>query len=155
MQELWMIEAVRNNVLPLNASQVAILTVQRPGPAAGRTQFVYTSPNASNEFAVAPNILNRPYKITAEIEVLEGGANGVLATQGGRFSGWGFYLKDGKPTFTMNLLDLERPKWQGADTLPAGKHTIVFDWKTDPTGAPIGRGGTGALSVNGTTVAEK
>ena len=107
-----MIEAVRNNVLPLNASQVAVLTVERPGPAAGRTQFVYTTPNTSNQFAVAPSILNRSYTITAEIEVPQGGANGVLVTQGGRFSGYGLYLKDGKPTFTMNLLDLERPKWQ-------------------------------------------
>ena len=89
MQELWMIEAVRNQVLPLNASQLAVLTVERPGPAAGRTQFVYTTPNTSNQFAVAPSILNRSYTITAEIEVPEGGANGVLVTQGGRFSGYG------------------------------------------------------------------
>ena len=88
MQELWMIEAVRNQVLPLNASQVAILTVERPGPAAGRTQFVYTAPMTSNEFGVAPSIINRSYKITAEIEVPQGGANGVLVTQGGRFSGY-------------------------------------------------------------------
>ena len=134
MQELWMIEAVRNNVLPLNASQVAVLTVERPGPAAGRTQFVYTTPNTSNQFAVAPSILNRSYTITAEIEVPQGGANGVLVTQGGRFSGYGLYLKDGKPTFTMNLLDLERPKWQSPEALPPGKHTIVFDWKMDPAG---------------------
>ena len=77
LQQLWMIEAVRNNVLPLNASQVAVLTVQRPGPAAGRKQFVYTTPNASNQFAVAPSIINRSYTITAEIEVPDG-ANGVL-----------------------------------------------------------------------------
>ena len=149
LQQLWMIEAVRNNVLPLNASQVAVLTVQRPGPAAGRKQFVYTTPNASNQFAVAPSIINRSYTITAEIEVPEGGANGVLVTQGGRFSGYGLYLKDGKPTFTMNLLDIERPKWQSPDALPPGKHTIVFDWKMDPAGIPVGRGGTGTLTVNG------
>ncbi len=67
MQELWMIEAVKNNVLPLNASQVAILTVERPGPAAGRNQFFYTTPMTSNQTSVAPSILNRPYTITAEI----------------------------------------------------------------------------------------
>jgi hypothetical protein len=76
-----------------------------------------------------------------------------LVTQGGRFSGYGLYLKDGKPTFTMNLI--ERPKWQGSDALLPGKHTIVFDWKTDPKGAPIGRGGTGTLSVNGAQVAQR
>ena len=155
LQQLWMIEAVRNNVLPLNASQVAVLTVQRPGPAAGRKQFVYTTPNASNQFAVAPSILNRSYTITAEIEVPEGGANGVLVTQGGRFSGYGLYLKDGKPTFTMNLLDIERPKWHSSDALPPGKHSIVFDWKMDPAGMPVGRGGTGTLTVNGKQVATK
>jgi len=155
MQELWMIEAMRNNVLPLNASQVAVLTVERPGPAAGRTQFVYSSPNASNQFAVAPSILNRSYTITAEFEGPQGGANGVLVTQGGRFSGYGLYLKDGKPTFTLNLLDIERPKWQSPDPLPAGKHTIVFDWKPEPTGAPIRRGGTGTLSVDGAAVATR
>jgi arylsulfatase len=155
MQELWMIEAVKNNVLPLNASQIPLLTAERPGPAAGRKQFVYTKAMTSNEFGVAPSILNRPYTITAEIEVPQGGANGVLVTQGGRFSGYGLYLKDGKPTFTMDLLDIERPKWQGGDALPPGKHTIVFDWKTDPTGEPVGRGGTGTLSVNGKTVAQK
>ncbi len=140
MQELWMIEATRNQVFPLNDSQLPILTAERPGPAAGRTQFVYTAPMTSTQFAVAPSILNRSYRITAEIEVPQGGANGVLVTQGGRFSGYGLYLKDGKPTFTMNLLDLERPKWQGSEALPPGKHTIVFDWKMEAKGpAPRAR----------------
>jgi arylsulfatase A-like enzyme len=155
MQELWMIEAVRNQVLPLNASQVAILTVERPGPAAGRKQFTYTQPMIANQFGVAPSILNCSYKITAEIEVPQGGANGVLVTQGGRFSGYALYLKDGKPTFTMDLLDIERPKWQGPDALPPGKHNIVFDWKMDPQGMPVGRGGTGTLSVDGKQVARR
>jgi arylsulfatase len=149
MQELWLIEATRNNVLPLNNSQLPVLTAMRPGPAAGRTQFVYTAPMTSTQFAVAPSIINRSYRITAEVEVPQGGANGVLVTQGGRFSGWALYLKDGKPTFTMNLLDIQRPKWQGADALPPGKHTIVFDWKMDPKGEALARGGTGTLSVDG------
>ena len=155
MQELWIIEATRNQVFPLNNSQLPILTAERPGPAAGRNHFVYTVPMSSNQFGVAPSILNRSYTITAEIEVPQGGANGVLVTQGGRFSGWGLYLKDGKPTFTMNLLDVERPKWQAADALPAGKHTLEFDWKMDAKGEPLGRGGTGTLTVDGKQVAQK
>ena len=94
----------------------------------------------STQFAVAPSILNRDYRITAEIEVPQGGANGVLVTQGGRFSGYGLYFKDGKPTFTMNLLDIERPKWQGADALPPGKHNIIFDWNMEARGEPLARG---------------
>ena len=155
MQELWLIEAERNQVLPLNNSQIPILTTERPGPAAGRTQFVYTTSMTSNQFAVAPGILNRSYRITAEIEVPEGGANGVLVTQGGRFSGYGLYLKDGKPTFTINPLGVERIKWQSDQPLKPGKHTIVFDWKMDSQGMAVGRGGTGALSVDGAEVARK
>jgi arylsulfatase len=155
MQELWLIEATRNQVFPLNNSQVPVLTVERPGPAAGRTQFVYTSPMTSTQFGAAPSIINRSYRITADIEVQQGGANGVLVTQGGRFAGFALYLKDGKPTFTINLIGIERPKWQGADVLPPGKHTIVFDWKMDPQGMPVARGGTGTLLVNGKQVAQK
>lgn len=155
MQELWLIEATRNQVLPLNNSQVAVFTVERPGPAAGRTRFVYAAPMVGTQFAVAPSILNRSYRITAEIEVPEEGANGVLVTQGGRFSGYGLYIKDGKPTFTMNLLGLERPKWQSAEALRPGKHSIVFDWKMDPQGTAVARGGTGTLSVNGQQVAKR
>ena len=155
MQELWLTEAARNQVLPLNNSQVAILTVERPGPAAGRSQFVYTAPMTSTQFAVAPSLLNRSYKITAEIEVPEGGAEGVLVTQGGRFGGYGFYLKDGKPTFTWNLLGVERAKWQSNDPLPPGKHSIAFDWRMDPKGLAVARGGSGTLSVNGVTAATR
>ena len=155
MQELWLIEATRNQVLPLNNSQVPLFTTERPGPAAGRTQFVYTAPMTSTQFGVAPSILNRSYHITAEIEVPQGGASGMLVTQGGRFSGYGLYLKDGKPTVTMDLLDIERPKWQSPEALPPGKHTIVFDWKMDPQGPAVARGGTGTLSVNGRQVAQK
>ena len=79
----------------------------------------------------------------------------MLVTQGGRFSGYALYLKDGKPTFTMDLLDLERPKWQGTEALPPGKHTIVFDWKMDPTGLAVARGGTGTLSINGKQAAQR
>jgi arylsulfatase len=155
MQELWMIEAVRNQVLPLNDSQIPLFTTERPGPAAGRTQFVYTAPMTSTQYGAAPSILNCSYRITAEIEVPQGGANGVLVTQGGRFSGYGLYLKDGKPTVTMNLLDIERPKWQGAEALPAGKHTIVFEWKMEAQGPALGRGGAGTLTVDGKPVAQR
>ena len=117
--------------------------------------FEYTAPMTSTQFAVAPSIINRSYTITADIDVPQGGANGMLVTQGGWFSGWGLYLKDGKPTFTMDLLDIERPKWQSADALPPGKHTIVFDWKMDPQGPPLGRGGTGTLSVDGKQAAQR
>jgi len=79
----------------------------------------------------------------------------MLITQGGRFAGWGLYLKDGKPVFTMNLLGVERPKWEGPATLPPGRHTIVFDWQMAGQGPPVGRGGSGTLAVDGQQVARQ
>jgi hypothetical protein len=128
---------------------------QRPGPAAGRKQFVYTGPSCCTQANAAPGILNRSFKITADITIPAGGGAGALITQGGRFGGWGLYLKDGKPTFTFNLLNLERPKWQAKDALTAGQHTIVFDFALDMKGdVPFGHGGTGVLSVDGKEAAK-
>jgi arylsulfatase len=155
MQELFTIEATRNQVFPLNGNGLAGMLVARPGPAAGRRQFVYTGPSCCTQSNAAPSILNRSFLITAEIEVPQGGANGMLVTQGGRFSGWGFYLHQGRPVFTMNLLNLQRAKWEGPQALPPGRHTVVFDFALQPQGPiPCAHGGTGTLSVNGQQVVQ-
>jgi arylsulfatase len=157
MQALFLAEAAWNKVLPLDASALDRFLVPKPGPAAGRTQFVYTAPVASLQDASAPNLMNRAWKITAEIEVPQGGANGVLVTHGGRFGGYGLYLVQGRPTFTYNFLDLARAKWQGPPLAP-GRHTIEFDWQpasADRFPLPFGRGGTGVLSVDGSPVATR
>ena len=104
--------------------------------------------------ASAPNIQNRAWRITAEIEVPPGGANGMLVTHGGRFGGYGLYLVEGRPTFTYNFMDIARGRWQGPVLAP-GRHTIVFDWQPAPADRfplPFGRGGTGVLSVDGQAV---
>jgi arylsulfatase len=107
------------------------------------------------------SLLNTSYTITADIEVPQGGAEGVLNTNGGRFGGYGFYLLKGKPVFTWNLLDLKRMRWEGPDVLAPGKHTLVFDFKYDGLGfatlafnnmSGIGRSGTGTLKVDGKVV---
>jgi hypothetical protein len=75
--------------------------------------------------------MNKDYTITAEITVPKGGAEGMIATMGGRFGGYGLYLLKGKPVFTYNLLDLERYRWEGGvgardwlgRALEPGKHT--------------------------------
>lgn len=101
-------------------------------------------------YAGAPPVLNRSYTFTAEIEVPQGGAEGMLVTDGGRFGGYGFYLLKGLPVFTWNLIELERVKWRGKEALAAGKHTLEFDWKYDGPGP--GKGGTGTLKIDGKTV---
>lgn len=149
LQDLFIMQGEQNQVFPLNNSITAMIA-PRPGPAAGRKQFVYTGSSCCTQANAAPSILNRSFRITAEVTVPAGGANGMLVTQGGRFAGWGLYLKDGKPTFTMNLLNLERPKWQAREPLKPGPHTIVFDFALEQKGdVPFGHGGVGVLSVDG------
>jgi arylsulfatase len=112
----------------------------------------------------APYLLNTSYSLTADITVPEGGAEGMIATSGGRFAGWGFYLLKGKPVFNWNLLNLEWVKWQGPQALAPGRHTIEFDFKYDGLGvgtmafnnfSGIGRSGTGTLKVDGKVVETK
>lgn len=147
-------EGTRNQVFPLNGNGLVGMLISRPGPAAGRRQFVYSGPSCCTQSNAAPNILNRSFRITADVEVPQGGGSGVLVTQGGRFGGWGFYLRDGRPVFTMNLLDVQRVRWEGAQALTPGRRTLVFDFTISPEGEiPFGHGGTGVLTVDGQQVA--
>jgi arylsulfatase len=112
----------------------------------------------------SPSLLNTSYTITAEIEVSEGGAEGMILTSGGRFAGYGFYLLEGKPVFLWNLVNLKRIKWEGKEALKPGKHTLEFDFDYDGLGfgtlaynsmSGIGRSGTGTLKVDGKVVDTK
>src|SRR5262249_53575631 len=90
---------------------------------------------------------------TAQIEVAAHDAEGMIVTDGGRFSGYGMYLLHGKPTFVWNVLQLEVVKWQDKDALTPGKHTLAFDFNYNGPG--MGKGGTGTLSVDGKAVDEQ
>jgi arylsulfatase len=155
LQQLFLVEATRFGVLPMANSTLDRLLVQRPGFSAGRTEFTYSGTGVGLTSDSSPPILNRAYRVTAEIEVPAGGANGMLATQGGRFGGYGFYLREGRPVWTWNFLDIERVKWEGTAALPPGRHTVTFAFQPDAAGPPVGRGGVGTLSVNGQRVAER
>ncbi len=163
MTDLMFGEFAKYQVLPLDASVATRLVVPRPSLVAGRKVFTYSGePIAGIPPYEAPKLLNTSYTITADIDVPEGGGEGVIVTEGGRFGGYGLYLLKGKPTFTWNLLDLKRVKWQAPDALAPGRHTLVYDFKYDGLGfatiafndlSGIGRGGTGTLSVDGKVVA--
>ena len=115
-------EARKYQVFPLDASVAARIVAPRPNITAGRTEFVYTRPMTGLPQGDSPLLLNTSYTITADIEVPQGGAEGMILTSGGRFAGYGFYLLKGKPVFLWNLVDLERIKWEGrrgADPGPA------------------------------------
>jgi arylsulfatase A-like enzyme len=162
LKALFLSEAKKYEVLPLDASVATRLVMPRPNITAGRNEFVYTRPMTGLPQGDSPLLLNCSYNITADIEVPEGGAEGMLVTSGGRFGGWGFYVLKSKPVFCWNLVDLKRVKWEGPDALPPGKHTVEFDFKYEGLGAGtlafnnmsgIGRGGTGVLKVDGKEVA--
>jgi arylsulfatase len=161
MQELFYSEAKKYNVLPLDNSTLARWNTPRPSLTAGRTEFTYSGELIGTPASAAPSILNKSYTITAEVEIPEGGAEGMIVTEGGRFGGYGLFLSKapvggplgvgrGKVVFLYNLLDLKRTIWEGPELKP-GKHTIVFDFKIDGPG--LGKGGTGVLSVDGKEVA--
>ena len=156
MKELFYSEAKKYNVLPLDNSSLARWNTPRPSLTAGQTVFTYSGELTGVPASAAPSILNKSYTITAEVEIPRGGAEGMIVTEGGRFGGYGLFLskgvagiRGGKPVFLYNLLDLKRTVWSGPK-LGAGKHTIVFDFKSDGPG--LGKGGTGVLSVDGKEV---
>ncbi|MFZ0613012.1 MAG: arylsulfatase [Desulfobacterales bacterium] len=153
LQELFLVEAAKYQVLPLDNSILPRLLAPKPSYTAGRTEFTYSTELSGTPNSDAPNILAKSYTITAEVEIPQGGAEGMLATDGGRFGGYGLYLLKGKPVFLYNLLALERFRWEGKDALTPGKHTIVFDFKYDGPG--MAKGGTGVLSVDGKEVASQ
>jgi arylsulfatase A-like enzyme len=153
LQELFIVEATKYNVFPLDNSVLPRLITPRPSATAGRTLFTYSGEISGLPVGNAPSILNRSYTITAEVGIPQGGAEGMLVTMGGRFGGYGFYVLNGKPVFTYNLVGLARFRWEGAAALTPGNHTIVFDFKYDGPG--LGKGGTGVLSVDGKEVASQ
>jgi arylsulfatase A-like enzyme len=162
MRADFLAEAKRYEVLPLDASVAARFVAPRPNITAGRSEFVYTRPMVGLPQGDSPFLLDASYTISADLEVPQGGAEGMILTSGGRFAGYGFYLLQGKPVFLWNLVDLERIKWAGPDALTPGKHTVEFDFKYEGMGAAtlvfndfsgLGQPGTGTLKVDGKAVA--
>ncbi|MCE7878321.1 MAG: arylsulfatase [Betaproteobacteria bacterium PRO3] len=164
MRAKFVAEARKHQVFPMDASVAARIVAPRPNITAGRTEFVYTRPMTGLPQGDSPLLLNTSYTVTADIEVPQGGAEGMILTSGGRFAGYGFYLLKGKPVWLWNLVDLERMKWEGPEALAPGKHTLEFDFKYDGLGAGtlafndfsgLGRPGTGTLKVDGKVVDTK
>ena len=164
MKQMFIAEAKKYQVFPMDASVAARMIAPRPNITAGRSEFIYTRPMTGLPQGDSPQLLNASYTITADIEVLAGGAEGIILTSGGRFAGYGFYLLNGKPVFLWNMLDLDRIKWEGSEALAPGRHTVEFDFKYEGIGvgtleynnfSGLGQPGTGTLKVDGKEVATK
>jgi arylsulfatase A-like enzyme len=153
MKELFLVEAQKYNVFPLDNSFTVRAATPRPSATAGRTVFTYSGESSGLPYSDAPDITGKSYSITAEVEIPQGGAEGMINTLGGRAGGHGLYLLKGKPVFVYNFFEVERFRWEGQAALTPGKHTVMFDFKYDGPG--FGKGGTGVLSVDGKEVASK
>jgi arylsulfatase A-like enzyme len=155
MQDLFMKEAFKNHVLPIDdrgIERVNAAMAGRPDLMAGRTSLTLYEGMTGLSENVFINIKNRSHTITAEVDMPEKGADGVILCQAGRFGGWSLYVKDGKPTYTYNWLGLQRYTVAGTQTVPAGKATIRFEFAYD--GGRPGSGGMGTIFIDGKQVAQ-
>ena len=162
LENLFWVEAKKYQVEPLDATVATRIVTPRPSVTAGRSVFTWPGALIGTPNGDAPNILNASYNFKAEVEIPQGGAEGMIVTQGGRFGGYGFYVLKGKPVFLWNLVDAKRVRWEGPDAIPPGNHTLEFDFKYDGLGmgtlafnslSGLGRSGTGVLKVDGKAVA--
>jgi arylsulfatase len=154
LKALFMAEAEKYHVLPIDDR-----TIERTNPAlAGRpdvlgdrtslTLYEGMQGMLENTFM---NIKNRSSRITASLEIPEGGANGAILSQGGRFGGWSLYMTEGRPAYVYNFLGLERYTIVSPTTLAPGSATVVLDFVYD--GGGLGKGGMATLLVDGSAVA--
>jgi hypothetical protein len=154
LQALFLQEAVKYSVLPIDDRTLERMTAAsagRPDLMAGRTSLtVYQGMTGMSE-NVFISTKNRSHTITADLDIPPGGANGVILAQAGRFGGWSFYVKDGKPMYTYNWLGLHQYTVAAGEALPAGKTTIRYEFTYD--GGGVGKGGAGTIYVNGKSVA--
>ena len=155
LQDLFLKEAIKNQVLPLDdrtLERMNAALVGRPELMAGRNSVTVFDGMIGMTENVFINTKNRSHTITAEVTVPEGGANGVILSQAGRFGGWSLYVKDGKPMYAYNYLGLSSSKVASPKALPEGKATIRYEFKYD--GGGLGKGGVGTIFINDEKVVE-
>ncbi|MEI8047256.1 MAG: arylsulfatase [Bacteroidota bacterium] len=155
MQTEFMKEAEKYHVLPLDDRLLERTNAElmgRPTVMGNRTKVTYGEGMKGMGVDVFIDLRNKSYTITAEVAI-DANGNGVIVCQGGRFGGLSFYLKNGKPAFTYNYLGLESTDIIAPEALKPGNHKLVYDFKYD--GGGMGKGGVGAITVNGKKVVEK
>jgi arylsulfatase A-like enzyme len=154
LQRLFLIEAARHNVFPLDDRRIERFNSElagRPELVHGDRQLLFGGMGRLSENSVIV-LKNKSHSVTAQVTVPERGADGVIVAQGGSFGGWSLYAKDGKPAYCYNLLGLRRYKIYGDTDLPAGDHQVRMEFTYD--GGGLGKGGTAVLFVDGAKVAE-
>jgi arylsulfatase len=144
----WYAEAGKYNVLPIDGSALTRLLVERPLLAPERDRYVYFPDTQSIPYSAGPKLLNRPHSITADVEIPDGGAEGVLLCQGAAPGGYSFFMKDGKLVYVHNYVAQDYFKVESPDAVPAGRHELRFEF--EPTGDMNmleGKGAPGRLQL--------
>jgi arylsulfatase len=154
LQRLWLIEATRYNVLPLDdraAERIDGKTAGRPVLITGNSQILFGSMGRLSENSVI-NIKNKSHSVTAEIVVPPTGAEGVIVAQGGNIGGWSLYVKGGKLKYCYNLLGIQQFYVESSGPLPPGEHQVRMEFAY--VGGGLGKGGAVSLFVDGKKVGE-
>jgi hypothetical protein len=154
LQRLWLIEATKYNVIPLDdrtAERVNADIAGRPQLIKGDTQVFYPGMIRLSENSVL-NIKNKSFSVTAEVVVPDGPLNGTIIAQGGAIGGWSFYTSDGHAKFTYNLLGIQTFTTEASQPIPAGQHQLRVEFAYD--GGGYGKGGTVSLYYDGQQVGE-
>jgi arylsulfatase A-like enzyme len=149
LQRLWLIEAVKYNVLPLDDRRIERFdpdVAGRPELVQGNSQLLFGGMGRLSENSVL-NLKNKSHSVTAELVIPDGGASGVVVAQGGAFAGWALYLLEGKPVYCHNLLGMARFKIAGDTAVPAGKHQVRMEFTYD--GGGLAKGGDVTIFVDG------
>jgi arylsulfatase A-like enzyme len=154
LQRLWLIEATRYDVLPLDddlGKRMNPDTAGRPVLIKGNTQVLFAGMGRLSENSVV-SIKNKSHAVTAEIEVPKSGAEGVIIAQGGNIGGWALYAKGGKLKYCYNLLGVQYFYVEATSPLPAGSHQVRMEFAY--AGGGLGKGGKVSLYVDGKPVGE-
>jgi arylsulfatase len=154
LQRLWLMEAMRYNVLPLDdqvAERMNPDTAGRPVLIKGKTQILFGGMGRLSENSVV-SIKNKSHSVTASIDVPESGAEGVIIAQGGNIGGWSLYAKGGKLKYCYNLLGVQYFYVEGDSKLPSGHHQVRMEFKY--AGGGLGKGGQVSLYVDGKKVGD-
>jgi arylsulfatase A-like enzyme len=154
LQRLFLIEAVKYNVLPLDdriAERFNTDIAGRPVLIQGKSQLLFSGMGRLGENVVL-NLKNKSHAVTAEVVLPDGEANGVIVAQGGGFGGWSLYVKGGRLKYCYNLLGIQRFYTEASSTLPAGKHQVRMEFIYD--GGGLGKGGSVNLYLDGNPIGE-
>jgi arylsulfatase len=155
LQDQWWAEAAKYNVLPLDGRKTVRLSAElqgRPSPTAGRTSFTYYPDVVALPAGSAPNLLNKSWSVTADVEIPAGTVNGAVFSMGALDGGFGLYVRDGRPVFAGNFLGRATTRVTGSARLPRGKVKLRAEFTYD--GGGMGKGGLLALFVNDRKVGE-